>query len=352
MTVDRLVVSSSSRIDLNFFGDVSLSALRDEHTGFAPAGFAVGPLGFQVTGHLSDHLVGRTEYVLAFEDGHTVADVERVYLEYRSEHWALAAGRTHAELGYWNNAFHHGRWLQLTINRPYVLRFEDEGGFLPVHQVGANLAYGPKRGDGGVEFAVGVANGHGPVLEEIQTNFDNNWSKSVLVRIGAVGIGSPSLRFGVNFGVDGIEPADATVRPFLADTRIVEIITGAYIASRSDPIQLFAEVYNVLHRGGDRAWGTTDGFVTFGYRVGAFIPFGQLEIRHGDGLGDPFYRPNPALESETVSPTNFVSGIAGMRYEINPWSALKLELEAHKVQTADSSYRNDYRAELNWSFGR
>jgi hypothetical protein len=342
LTLDRLVLSTTNRIDLNFFGDVSLEQLE----GQKPA-FAVGPLGFQFTAHLTDGLVGRSEIVMSYQDGETILDVERAYLEYRTTRWAFAVGRTHAEFGYWNNAFHHGRWLQLTINRPHVLRFEDEGGILQVHSVGASISYAPQRGDSGLELAVGVANGHGRTIERIQTEGDNNWAKSVLVRIGAVGIGHPALRFGVNAAVDSIAPEAATVRPLLADKPILEIITGAYLALRGEHVMVFSETYNVLHRGGGKSWQVTDGFLIAGYRIGQFIPFGEIEARRGDGLADPYYSPDPAIDSESVAPGSFVEGTAGLRYELNAWSALKLELAAGSFERV-----SDYRAEVNWSFGR
>jgi hypothetical protein len=349
MTLDRMVITSGNRVDLNFFGDVSLEQLKDQK-----AAVAIGPLGFQVTAHLAEGLAGRTEFAMSFQDGETVLDVERAYIEYRTDHWTFAAGRTHAELGYWNNAFHHGRWLQLTINRPHVLRFEDEGGALQVHSVGVSASYGPGRGTSGLEVAVGVGNGHGRTLDLIQTESDNNWAKSLLVRIGAVGIGHPALRFGVNVGIDSIAPEAATVRPLLPDQSIFELITGVYFALRSEGLAVFSETYNVLHRGGGKTWQFTDGFLIAGYPLGRFTPFGELEARGGDGLADPFYNPDPAIHSETPPPGNFVEGTAGLRYELSAWSALKLELAASRVKLAadPSRYASDYRAELNWSFGR
>jgi hypothetical protein len=342
ITVDQIVVASTERIDLNFFGDVSLLKLSDQE----PA-FSIGPLGFQVTAHLAHGLVGRTEFAMEFEDGETVVDVERAYLEYRTPHWMITAGRTHAELGYWNNAFHHGRWLQLTIDRPHVLRFEDDGGMLPVHQVGATVVYGPRRGDPGVELALGVGNGHGRVLEVIQTGSDNNREKSVLLRLGAVGVGHPALRFGINVAVDLIAPEPADVRPLAPDAEILEVISGVYLALRAEHVLVFSETYNVFHRAMGQTWQVTDGFFLAGYRFGKYIPFAQVEARHGDGAIDPFYNPSPAINSVTVPPIDYVEGIAGLHFDLNAWSALKLELTGRRQADVD-----DYRVELNWSFGR
>ncbi|HEY6176790.1 MAG TPA: hypothetical protein VIX73_20175, partial [Kofleriaceae bacterium] len=342
ITTDRIVIASTERIILNFFGDVSFLKLSNQDPGFA-----IGPLGFQVTAHLAEGLVGRTEFAMEFEDGETVVDVERAYLEYRTSHWLFSAGRTHAELGYWNNAFHHGRWLQLTIDRPRVLRFEDDGGMLPIHQVGATIGYGPKRGEPGVEFAVGVGNGHGRVLELIQTKGDNNPAKSVLLRAGVVGLGHPALRFGVNVAVDSIAAEPALVRPLAPDVSILEVITGAYLALRAEQVLVFSETYDVLHRAMGTSWHVTDGFLLAGYRIGPYTPYAQLELRRGDGATDPFYNPGSTINSETVPPLDYTEGIAGLHYDLNTWSALKLELSARRQGDVD-----DYRVELNWSFGR
>ena len=349
MTLDRLVFTSTSRLDLNFFGDVSLQQLKDEK-----ASAAVGDLGFQLTAHLAEGLVARTEFVMEVDNGETAVDVERAYLEYRTNHWMIAAGRTHAELGYWNTAFHHGRWLQLTIDRPRVLRFEDEGGVLQVHSVGVDVAYGPARGDSGLEVAVALSNGSGPTRVGIQTNRDDNWEKSLLVRIGAVGIGHPALRFGINIGVDSIAPQDASVRPLLPDQAIFELVTGAYLALRSEGLILFGEAYNILHHAGGKTWQFTDGFLVAGYRFGRFIPYAEFEARQGDGLSDPYFNPGPAAGSESVPPANFIEGTAGLRYDLSSWSALKLELAANRFDVAMDPGRSvsGYRAAVNWSFGR
>jgi hypothetical protein len=237
--------------------------------------------------------------------------------------------------------------LQLTINRPRVLRFEDEGGMLPIHQVGATVVYGPRRGDAGLELGLGIGNGHGRVLEAIQTGGDNNRAKSLLLRVGAVGIGHPALRFGINLGLDSIAPEPATVRPLAPDTSILELITGVYLALRGEHAIVFSETYNVMHRAMGTSWQVTDGFVLAGYRLGRFIPFGQIEARRGDGASDPFYNPAAAINSETIPPVDYIEGIAGLHFDLNTWSAFKLELTARRQGGLD-----DYRAELNWSFGR
>ena len=51
----------------------------------------------------------------------------------------LWAGRFHTPYGIWNTAFHHGAQIQTSLSRPRFLEFEDRGGILPAHTVGAWL---------------------------------------------------------------------------------------------------------------------------------------------------------------------------------------------------------------------
>jgi hypothetical protein len=344
LVLDELRIGSSDRIELFMFGDASAIARSGENPGFE-----VGELGLQVTAHLAPGFVGRMETVFAYTDTFgTDIDMERMYLEYRSAGWTITGGRTHAELGYWNNAFHHGRWLQLTIDRPHVLRFEDHGGMLPIHHVGVSVAHGPPRGEPGLEVAFELGNGHGPTLLGIQNLGDDNAAKSGLVRVGAVGLLNDTLRFGANLGVDEIAAAPATVYPLLPDRPMLELITGLYLALRGDSLVIYSEMYDVLHRGAGRSWNTADGFVVAGYRLGKLIPYVQVEARRGDGRTDPFYNPEPMTHPEAMPPTDYTELTLGLHHDLSSWSALKLELEGHEPDIGST----EYRIELNWSFGR
>ncbi|MBI5461467.1 MAG: hypothetical protein HY941_04695 [Gammaproteobacteria bacterium] len=72
----------------------------------------------------------------------------------------LWAGRFHNPQGYWNTQYHHGVYLQTSISRPGIERFDDEGGVLPSHFIGLQLDGNENLGaDGGLryEFALGAS---------------------------------------------------------------------------------------------------------------------------------------------------------------------------------------------------
>ena len=59
-------------------------------------------------------------------------DLERSYVQYVVGPWLkVSVGRFHTALGYWNDTYHHGGYLQTSVSRPVMERFEDNGGLLP-----------------------------------------------------------------------------------------------------------------------------------------------------------------------------------------------------------------------------
>jgi hypothetical protein len=366
LTLDQVVIGAANRIELNLFSDVDIET-RSERGDNLPSRFKMGPIGLVVAAHLSDAWTGRVE--MSFEGGGV--DVERVFLEYRlSPEWTFYAGRTHAEYGYWNTAFHHGRWLQPTVDRPHMLRFEDDGGLLPVHQVGVTAIHGPPRGEAGVEVAFGVGNGRNAAPSNILMEEDTNQFKALLLRVGTVGIGDRTLRMGVNASIDKIA-ADPSRQMGLWGGAIYELITGAYVAQRGEHVLVLSELYNLNHRFNGTSTNFLDGFLVAGYKIDKVMPFVAFEFRKGDGATDPYFQQYQSSEfqsMETQQQLDLFEGALGLRYEFLTWATLKLEAgfshdqfndgtpttsgEAPVLGAADLKTYNDYRVEMNLSFGR
>jgi hypothetical protein len=366
LTLDQVVFGAANRVELNVFSDVDLET-KSEHGVNLPSRFEMGPIGTVFAAHLSDAWTGRVEF--SFEGGGV--DVERVFLEYRlNPEWTFYAGRTHAEYGYWNSAFHHGRWLQPTVDRPHMLRFEDDGGLLPVHQVGVTAIHGPPRGEAGVEVAIGIGNGRNAQPSNILMDDDTNQFKAILVRVGTVGIGDRALRMGVNASIDKIAHDDNR-QMGLWRGQIYELITGAYVAERGEHVLVLSEIYDVNHRFNNTSTNFVDGFFIAGYKVDKVMPFVALEFRKGDGATDPYFQQYQSSEfqsMETEQQLDLFESALGLRYEFLTWATLKFEAgfshnqfndatptandEAAVGAAADLKAYNDYRVELNLSFGR
>jgi len=75
----------------------------------------------------------------------------------------LWVGRYHNVLGYWNTAYHHGQYLQMSISRPAIVEFEDDGGVIPTHISGLLLNTENILSNSRLNFDLSL--GYGPAME-------------------------------------------------------------------------------------------------------------------------------------------------------------------------------------------
>ena len=137
---------------------VSISDSAD--AGLRNGGFVIGQYDLFTSYNINDHLEVLAELVFEAPDGELVVDLERLLLAYTFRDWlTLEAGRAHTPLGYYSNAFHHGRHLESAIGRPLILEFEDEGGLVPAHIVGAWLRGFAGGSAGTIDYTIGILNG-------------------------------------------------------------------------------------------------------------------------------------------------------------------------------------------------
>jgi hypothetical protein len=346
LTMDEVaIVPQRPRLSLNMFGDIAFKLDSDQPRN--PA-FVLSPLNFLLFGR-HGNLVALSEF--AFEIGaggeSILVDVERFFVGWHGERFSIEAGRTHTELGYWNNAFHHGRWLQLTIERPRGIDFEDQGGILPIHSVGVtarvHLLTGPQQ----IDAVAAVANGRGAISDDIQVTADNNLFKALLLKIETKGFGARDLRFGAAAYYDHIAPELITRRPALPGEMIQEAIGNLYLAYRSPGLTFISEGYEIVHIAAGQSWKTFDGFLLAAYRFGTIVPYATGELRAGDIEQDPFYFPDPTVANPDLL-GRFKEAVGGVRWDISSWSAIKLEYRATWIQSPGTL---EQRGMVDWSFG-
>ncbi|MGI9135089.1 MAG: hypothetical protein ACR2I0_14290, partial [Rhodoferax sp.] len=126
-------------VPLHGFLDVGYASAGGNARDTDKNGFRLGTFDIYLAPQIGDHVKSLVE--LAFEygaDGGLGTDLERMQLGYSvSDTLTLWGGRFHTPYGYWNTAFHHGAQIQTSITRPRMVAFEDQGGILPSHTVGA-----------------------------------------------------------------------------------------------------------------------------------------------------------------------------------------------------------------------
>jgi hypothetical protein len=334
------------RYSLNFFGDVSLSGghpTSPDH----PLSFALGAQDILLKGELANHIVTSTEIAIeGQDDGSFGVDIERFNVRWQSPNFYVEAGRSHTEFGYWNNAYHHGKWLQLTIDRPRWVAFEDDGGLLPVHWVGLVTGAHFGVGSGTLNLVASVGNGRGKIVDDVRNSRDYQSSKALHAAVEVVGIGLPELRLGAAGVVSRIPPQDMSVRPALPDRSIDELIVSGHLSYASVPLLLIGETYAVVHRVDDTRWTTLGGFVLLGYAFGRVTPYLEFERIASRGGTDPFF--NPGTASAPLVSFDTAEGIVGLRVDLSDWTALKAEYRATRAFDTSTNLQEGV---IDWSWG-
>src|SRR6185295_17726091 len=136
-------------------------------------------------------------------------DMERIEVAYLfSDYLRLRFGRFHTAIGYYNDAYHHGRYFQTTVDRPEIVRFEDEGGLIPAHSVGLHAdGRFPLGALGALRYDADLANGRGATPAEVTNLADANGAKAYNLRLRIEPAFLDGLIAGASIYVDKIDAA-------------------------------------------------------------------------------------------------------------------------------------------------
>jgi hypothetical protein len=318
----------SPQLTIHGFSDVTAYTDRIQRSGMSDStgsGAIIGQFDLYLVSRLAENLSFLGEAVFETQDnGEVGVDLERMYLRYAwSDYFHLAAGRTHTALGYWNEVFHHGSLLQPTVERPEALKFEDDGGILPVHSVGFEVGGRVGFEDWATEYVGNVGNGRAPRRDLVQNGGDSNGAKSAGLKLSLVHSGSFEFAAGPAVEHDVIPPDPGTPG---RDGEIDEAIVGIHGHCKTKGLEVLAEYYGVRHE--DRLTSDVRRHEA-GYAIAiAELPhvkpyagFDRLVIRDGDA----FYGPDI---------TSLTRGTLGLRFEPSPFNAIKLELR-HDVRPGE-----------------
>jgi hypothetical protein len=314
-----------------------------------PRGFAVGSFDLYLTPRVGDRVRSLIELLFEFnEDGNLEVDLERLQVGYTfSDKATVWLGRFQTPLGYWNTAYHHGAQIQTSILRPRFIDFEDKGGILPVNSVGVwgtgktglargKLTYdlyvvnGPKIKD--------VVNGSGGELDPNNFRDDNN-DFSVGANVGyEFGESLDGLKLGTHWlraVVDGYDPGGTRLQG--SELNVV----GGYLLYANYNWETIAEFYQFLDKDRSAGSGTHSsqaGFVQLGYTIAQFTPYARFEVSKLD-QGDNYF-------SQQKNGRSYSREVLGIRYDLSPKSALKLEGNHTSMTDRGSESFDEIRAQF------
>ena len=344
--MERMDVSRTL-LRIRGFGDVSLHGGTGE-TGVADnTSFSLGQLDLFVTSDVSDRFKFLSEIVFeAGPDniyGQTTGgynsfsvDVERYLLEYsHNDYFKISAGRGHTAIGYYNTAYHHSSWLQTTTGRPLLFEFEDRGGILPIHMVGASVSGQIPSGSLGLHYIAEVGNGRAsraPLVEEpVQNEVDDENHKAFNIAMFARPEGIPGLQAGLSFYRDILAP--------LNQPRVGESILAGHIILERPKYEWLNEALLDRHTvmGTSLAYNTPGFYSQISKQFGAYRPYFRYQYINAPN-NEPIF-PDVQLRA---GPS------AGIRFDASESVALKFQYDYTFLRNQPGA--NDLTLQVGFTF--
>ena len=308
---DMLTPLGLGGLQIRGFNDIDFHAYRDNGQVNT---FSLGQLDLFLSSRLASDFSTIGEVVFeADENNGFGVDVERLLLQYSpNDRFSLGVGRFHTAIGFYNTAYHHGNWFQTATGRPFIFRFEDNGGILPVHGVGLTVQGQIPSGAAGLHYVAEIANGRrsrSPGDEPVQNVEDENAHKALNVALITRPTGVQGLQAGISVYRDRLEPAD---RPSIDET-----IAAAHFAYQIPAFEQLAEAIFIRHVPSDteRATTTTSFYSQTSRQLGRYRPYFRYEYLDAPP-GEPVFGNDLG---RSYGPT------IGVRFDAAPPVAIKVE---------------------------
>ena len=314
--------TSNTLMRIRGFGDVTFHG--DDRKGDTTS-FTLGQLNLFVTSDISEKFRLLSEIVFEADDHNNVGvDIERLLLQYsHSDYLNIGVGRYHTAIGYYNTAYHHSTWLQTATGRPFLFQFEDDGGILPIHNVGVS-ASGLVPGSGKLQlhYVAEVGNGRtsrSPLDEPVQNVVDENNTKSVNFGVFATPDAVRGLQLGFSIYHDRLQPA--------RQPRIGETIFAAHAVIVRPSFEWLNEVLDIRHApdGSSRVFNTPGFYSQISKRWGSYRPYFRYQYVNGSDTEPVF--PDVGLRH---GPS------AGLRFDASESVALKLQYDRTFLRHGDA----------------
>ncbi len=295
-------------LTLRGFTDVNFSFTDDlEDT----RGFSEGQFVLHLTSALSPKISFFGELAVTARSDGFRPSVERTIVRLdHSDYLKVSFGRYHTPVNWWNTSYHHGLWLQTSIDRPRMARIG--GTFIPVHFVGALVEGRVPAGGLNLNYNFGLGNGRGAAFGDPGDAGDSNshraWLGNFFVK--------PSRPFGLRAG--GSVYRDKITLAGGREFR--EWISAAHLIWLRENPEVIVEFANVRHEEllTRETFDNQGLYAQIGYRLpwfeNALKPYYRYEYIDLDA-GDPLF----------FDLLDLRASIVGIRYDLSHFAALKTE---------------------------
>jgi hypothetical protein len=303
------------------FSDFNLLA-TDEKSAGSTSGFHEGQFVLHFTAALAPRFSFFAEMSVSARQDEFATEIERTILKFQAnDRLGLSFGRYHTPINWWNVAFHHGQWLQTSINRPEMTQFG--GVFIPVHFVGA-VANGVLAAPGGdLAYEAGVGNGRSEPPSRAGDNGDVNNNRAWFATLAI----KPDRLYRLDIG--GAYYNDLVSTAALGD--FDERIVCAHVAWTRETPEIIAEIAYNRHeaRLTSATYENWAGYAQVACRLKGHLsrlkPYGRFErllVEAGD----------PVLAARIADLNEYTAGI---RWDCSDFVALKAEYRRQDYKAVD-----------------
>jgi hypothetical protein len=275
--------------------------------------FGFGEQDLFITSELSDRFSFLGESVFKFTASTPTefsVSIERVVIKYNiAGNHNLLFGKHHTPLNYWNDTYHHGRVFFPTIYRPLLF----DANIIPLHTVGASLQ---GHDLGKLKFGYDLMIGNGLGSSEV---LDNDKRKSITAAVHIKPV--DGLRIGLSFYDDAVAKG-ASVHDKVINWKVNQHLFTGSAAYFGKKIELLAEsTFGTNHTDTTGTRQTIASYFYAGYKIKEkLIPYIRLDNLHFQE-GEIFFHKD-----------NTTSLVAGIRYDINYLTVVKLEYQHQHLE--------------------
>jgi hypothetical protein len=285
-------------VNLGLFADINFSSESREKRADT---FSLGNAALYSTAGYGERLNFLFELIIEFEEDNDVeVDMERLWAGYTiNDLLIVRAGKFHTPVGYWNKAFHHGKHLFPTVERPFFIRFEDDEGIVPVHLIGLEFSGSADIGPARAKYWLMVGNEPEIVNGKLEPNntTDDDSSKAVAFRVALTPKRLPGLSVGLFYTHF---PVETTLKPGLDEN-----IYGLDVRYERAGLEFLGEYYFF-----DNSVASANAFYAqLSKDLGRFTPYTRFEWLNVDS-DDPYMSDlNGAFDRSQF--------IGGLRFDID-----------------------------------
>jgi hypothetical protein len=287
-------------------------------------------------------------FVLNYDKTRFLAEVqaatEEIELERAQMGWEampghrLWLGRFHTPLGYWNTQYNHSSFLQTSIHRPSIVKYEDNDGILPMHVAGAmiegELPLGVSLLEYTFVYGAGASLGNNGLASTRLTDISEKGLETNL--FGRL-VYRPDELINSQIGIFG---AYSEIAEKNVDSHVDQSVVGGFLNKNWIHTRLIASIF-YLHNNFQDNQPVRSDYLVAGYLHGEyelssnFITYLRYEDSYNaDDNRYLSYFPNFAIRR----------AVLGLRYDILNAHSLSLEISGDQL-----SDTNQIHTSLQWS---